>query len=367
MIIQSVALQHIRNHKSLVVPFAPDITVIAGDNATGKTTIIEALALLATGDSFRATKMEELLQFEAELGRIKTVLVDLLDTETGTDELEIIVTPGEVQGKKTAKRLFSVNGVRRRKKDAIGKFYAVVFRPEDMRLIEGSPGRRRQFFDTALAALHQDYAYALKQYDQTLKRRNKLLSQIKEGEQPRSTLAYWSSSILKHGTVLQEFRRTFLQEFASVPFPLDFTVSYEPSIISEERLEQYANKEVAAGYTLIGPHKDDLAVQLLMRGERRDIAVYGSRGQQRLAVLWLKFCELAYAKQVLEQAPILLLDDILSELDDESQQLALQTAREQQTVITTADAQVADMLYQQFADAKHYQLTNGQDTKLTEK
>lgn len=348
-----------------MVPLVPEITVIAGDNATGKTTIIEALALLATGDSFRASKIEELLQFGAELGRIKTVLVEVLDTEAGTDELEIIVTPGEVQGKKTAKRLFSVNGVRRRKKDAVGKFYAVVFRPEDMRLIEGSPARRRQFLDTALAALHQDYAYALKQYDQTLKRRNKLLSQIKDGEQPRTTLAYWSNLLLKHGQTLQEHRQAFLQRFTGVEFPIDFTIGYLPSIISEERLAKYADKEIAAGYTLVGPHKDDFEVRLPMQGEKRSISVYGSRGQQRLAVLWLKFSELEYAKEVLLQAPILLLDDILSELDDESEQLALQTAEQQQTVITTADAQVAELLHEQFPEALHYQLTNGQDTKLS--
>jgi DNA replication and repair protein RecF len=336
------------------------MTVIAGDNATGKTTIIESLALLATGESFRVEKIEEIIQFAADLGRIKAVFADGLDSETGSDEVEVIITPGQVQGKTMAKRLFSVNGVRRRKKDAVGKFYAVVFRPEDMRLIEGSPGRRRQFFDIALSALHPEYSHALSQYESNLKRRNKLLSQIKDGEQSVTTLLYWSAAILKHGQVLQEHRQQFLQTFVQVPFDLDFTVGYLPSLISEDRLNTYRDREIAAGHSLIGPHKDDFEVQLLMQAERRNIALYGSRGQQRLGVLWLKLCELGYARQTLSQDPVLLLDDILSELDDEHQRLALKTASEQQTIVTTADVEVEKILRKRFADAYHYQLSINQ-------
>lgn len=356
MLIESLSLQHIRNYTSLAIDFSPEITVISGDNATGKTTIVEALALLSTGESFRAEKIEEVLQFDAQLGRIKVTLVDGLDTESGKDEVEVIVTPGQVQGKTTAKRIFSVNRVRRRKKDAAGKFYTVVFRPEDMRLIEGSPGRRRQFVDTTLSSLHQEYAYALTQYERSLKRRNKLLFQIKENKQPATTLAYWDAGVLKYGQILQAYRQSYLQSFAGAAFPLDFTIGYLPSVISEEKMKTYKDREIAAGHTLIGPHKDDFEVRLLMQGERRSSAIYGSRGQQRLGVLWLKFCELSYAHKTLNQAPVLLLDDILSELDDDSQQLALETAREQQTLITTADEEVASGLQLKFKKGFHYQL-----------
>lgn len=356
MLVQSLALQHIRNHTSLMIDFSPEITVVFGDNATGKTTIVEALALLATGESFRADKIEEVLQFGAQLGRIKAILAEGLDSESGTDEVEVIITPGQVQGKTTAKRIFSVNGVRRRKKDAAGKFYAIVFRPEDMRLIEGSPSRRRQFIDTALTTLHQDYTHALTQYERSLKRRNKLLAQIRDGEQPETTLAYWDNSVVKYGQILQNQRKLYLQSFAGTDFPLDFTISYLPSIISEEKLSEYRSREIIVGHTLAGPHKDDFEVRLMMRQERRNVALYGSRGQQRLGVLWLKFCELAYARSVLKQKPVLLLDDILSELDEESQKLALHTATEQQTVITTANTEIAQHLQQKFQDYNYKQV-----------
>lgn len=359
MIIKSLALQHIRNHTSTSFKLSPNVTVLFGDNASGKTTIIEGLSLLSTGNSFRATKIEELLQFGAELGRIKAVLGNLLDTESGTDELEVIITPGEVQGRKTARRLFSVNGVRRRKKDAVGKFYAVVFRPEDMRLIEGSPARRRGFIDSALSTLHQDYEYSLSQYEKTLKRRNKLLSQIRDGEQSASSLNFWNVSLVKHGEVLQKQRRNFLSEFVGASAPLPFLIQYQPSIISEERIKQYASREIAAGHTLIGPHKDDFSVLLPMKGEDRNIAAFGSRGQQRLAVLWLKISELNYAHKIMQQAPILLLDDILSELDSDSRQLALEIANQQQTMITTASEQTARKIAPLFSQVLLLELNEG--------
>ncbi len=362
MKISGLALQNVRGHSSLVLKFPEMATVIVGPNASGKTTIIEALSLLATGESFRAGKIEEMINFDAELGRIKAVVADLRDSESGKDEIEAVLTNGEVQGKRTAKRLFSVNGIRRRKKDAIGKFYAVVFRPEDMRLIEGSPGRRRNFLDAPLLALHHEYARSAKEYDQVLRRRNKLLLQVREGEQPRTSLQYWNLSLVKHGEIVQRYRRQFLQTFREVSFPLDFLIEYKPSVISESRIGQYLDREIAVGHTLVGPHKDDFVVTLPINSDFRDIAVYGSRGQQRLAVLWLKFCEIEYASAQLNEKPLLLLDDILSELDNDSRKLALAVVPEYQTIITTTQRQVVKNIAKKISPA---QLLEFQDGKLT--
>ncbi len=352
MKINGVSLQNIRKIASLTLKLPQQTTVILGPNASGKTTIVEALALIATGESFRAGKIEEIISFDEELGRIKVVVADLADSESGTDEIEAVLTHGEVQGKKTAKRLFSVNNIRRRQKDVVGKFYSVVFRPEDMRLVEGSPGRRRSFLDTPLAALHQEYSRAAGEYEKVLRRRNKLLAQIRDGEQPKTTLEYWNLSLLKHGQVMQQHRRDLLQEFRQVKFPVNFLIEYQPSVISSERLVQYANREIAAGHTLIGPHKDDFYITISMEGEYRDIATYGSRGQQRLAVLWLKFCELQYAAAVLNDKPLLLLDDILSELDKDSKKLALAAVQDYQSLVTTIDEKVALEIAAQTTDSK---------------
>lgn len=352
MRVKGVALQHIRKLDNLTLNFAKQTSIIVGPNASGKTTVIEALSLISSGNSFRATKIEEMIAFGEELGRIKVAMEELVDSETGTDEIEVMLTSGLVQGQKSQKRIFVVNGVKRRRKDAVGKFYAVVFRPEDMRLVEGSPSRRRNFMDTVLSSLYPEYARALGEYEKVLKRRNKLLTQVRDGEQPTSTLEYWNLALLKNGTILQKHRRDMLEDFRGADFPLKFLVDYEPSVISADRLKQYVSREIASGHTLIGPHKDDFFVSLSMVGEFRDVAIYGSRGQQRLAVLWLKFCELQFATSVLNQKPLLLLDDILSELDDSSRSLVLRAMKAHQSVITTVDNGIAKEIVQQLESSQ---------------
>lgn len=359
--IQRLFLSNFRNHQSSLFEFDPAVTLVIGDNAQGKTAIIEALALLATGNSFRAEKVEEMITFGAELGRAKGLLSD----ET---ELEVLLTRGLVQGKKTQSRLYSVNNVRRRKIDFIGKLQVVAFRPEDMRLIEGSPGRRREFLDTALCLVDRGYAQSLSVYEQALKRRNRLLSQVKDGLAPATTLTYWNLQLLKHGQRLQDTRLKFLNSFSSVDFPVPFSVEYQPSLMTEARQQEYASREIAAGHTLIGPHKDDIAVMLSgwptaalsathsSLPEVWPVATYGSRGQQRLGVIWLKMCELMYLENVGGTRPILLLDDVLSELDESVRSLVLELANRQQTIVTTTEPEVAERVLQHYPGAKNIHL-----------
>ncbi len=382
MILTGIALQNFRLHKNYFLKFTNETTVIIGNNAVGKTSIVEAVNLLATGNSFRAGKVEEMVEFESDLARVKGVIVDTSGEKSAnrneennsskttakvstvnapTDEVEIILTRGIVNGKRTQHRLFSVNGVRRRKKDATGKFFTVSFRPEDMRMIEGLSSRRRAFLDTVLSLLFLEYEVALKNYEQTLIRRNKLIQQIKDARQPRTVLQYWDLNLVKYGEILQKFRQQFLESFASVEFPLDFSVEYDPSLISAERLAQYKDREILAGHTLIGPHKDDIILFLnswrehgvktkvdneVAKTQREPkqpklrLDTFGSRGQQRLGVLWLKFCELEYLKNQSKVSTVLLLDDILSELDDESKTLALSVLKKYQSIVTTTEPSV---------------------------
>lgn len=333
--VKSLSLQNLRAYSSFSLNFDQPATAIIGANASGKTTILEALYLALTGNSFRGQHISELISFGAELGRVQLQLAE--------DIVEVMVTRGEVQGKRTLGRLFSVNGIRRRKQDAIGRVFPVLFRPEDMRLIEGSTGRRRAFLDDALVVLHPEYARALKTYEQTLVRRNKLLGQVKEREQPASALTYWNAGVLKHGEVIQKYRRDFLHQCSAADFALPFTVTYDPSVISVERQTQYLPREIAAGHSLIGPHRDDFFVNLPIGGEARNIAQFGSRGQQRMAVLWMKLCELRYAQR-LQKPVILLLDDILSELDADSKQHALALIPQYQSIITSTESETLEIV-----------------------
>lgn len=347
MFLSGISLQQFRNYRQQTILFSSPITIIIGENAQGKTSIIEAINLLATGDSFRATEVEEMIQFGAELARVKGKITDAEE-----HELEVMITRGQLQGKRVQGRVYSVNNVRRRKKDFLNHLYTVAFRPEDMRLIEGSPSRRRQYIDTVLTVLDREYAASHKTYEETLKRRNKLLQQVREGEAPRSTLTYWTNALVKHGSILQEKRRQFFAFFPSVEFPMPFSVEYTPSVISEERIQEYADREIAAGHTLIGPHKDDFVVSLPLQGQVVSIALYGSRGQQRLAVLWLKVVEMQYMWHEAETRPLLLLDDILSELDETHRHHVMSLLHEGQSIVTTTEERMVQEILETYLDTK---------------
>lgn len=349
MIIKSLALQNFRNFTMNNFNFA-QTNLIFGANGIGKTSIIEAIYLLASANSFRAGKVEEMIRLEAELGRVQG-LIDLeghddgVEAELETEELklEAILTRGIVGGRKTQYRLFAVNDIRRRKKDFLAFFKAVVFRPEDLRLVEGSPSRRRSFLDGALSMVSQEYALALGRYEQTLKRRNRLLQKVNEGREGREVLNFWNLNLVKNGEFLQEKRSNLIEFIREVVFPFELNIEYLPSLISERRLAEHLDKEIMLGHSLIGPHKDDFQLRFSQEEKGIDnlsLLAYGSRGQQRLGVLWLKVAELQFLTDKIGYQPVLLLDDILSELDVHSKAMVLSLLASYQTILTTADEDV---------------------------
>ncbi len=418
MLLRSLSLQHFRSHHTFQCEFTERATILIGPNGSGKSSILEAIHLFSIGKSIRALQTSEMISLGKELARVqvvaatetagqatsqvKTVQVRTLpaktarvtpsqaddfesghkagsstkdkgnndtnneeidDDDTGDDdepervELEAMITRGIVGGRKTSSKLWSVNGVRRAQRTAVGSLKSVLFRPEDMRLIEGSPARRREYLNAPLTQLYPEYMTAIDTYDKYLTRRNKLLLAVREGEQPRTVLTYWNEGLLKHGQIIQRHRQQFFTTLPLLHIALPFTATYQPSVISLERQKEYLEKEIAAGHTLIGPHKDDFVVFLpaswLPPGadEQSDVTqefsvtIYGSRGQQRLAVLWLKLAEAAYLHMISGEKPLLLLDDILSELDEESRERIQQLAEEYQTILTTIDVAEAKKLF----------------------
>lgn len=338
MTLSTLTLTAFRVYRKKAFALTAPLTIFLGDNAVGKTTILEAIYLIATGESFRAGRTDEMIQFDEELSRVQG--------EVGHDTIEVILTRGLVQGKKTPSRIFLKNGVKKQKRKVIGSLAAVIFRPEDMRLIEGSPTRRRQFLDAPLKMLYPEYEHALSTYEQALKRKNKLLPLIKEGKAQKTVLHFWNQALVKHGTKLQRYRGRLLEFFSSITFPLNFRGEYHPSVISDDRQQEYLEREIAAGKCLIGPQKDDISVTLPIGREFRNVGVFGSRGQQRMAVLWLKFCELAFVRENSEQQPLLLLDDILSELDQDMRKLVISVTSDYQTILTTAVQSAVDEVLQ---------------------
>ena len=332
MTLSSLELKDFRNYGQKEFELAAGITVLVGDNATGKTNILEALYLLATGDSFRANRIDEMIRFGCELGRVRTIIDD--------KDLEVMVTTGNVGGRVVPKRRFLVDGAGRRKSDFIGAFAAVMFRPEDLILMDGSPSDRRKYLDRAIAQTDRDYARSLAVFEQALRRRNKLLLALRDNLAQRSALTFWDNLLIKHGQELQEKRLTFIAFVNNLWGRSDLfshlEVRYDKSLLNEQRLEQYTQEELAAGHTLVGPHKDDFSVATNSTHPARDLAVFGSRGEQRMAVLGLKLGELYFLEDHRPDRVILLLDDIFSELDPDHRQEVLRVMQNRQVVLTSA-------------------------------
>lgn len=327
--ISSVVLTNFRNYPQKKIDLSETTTVLLGNNATGKTNFLEAVYLLATGDSFRASRIEEMVRFGEELGRVRALRPE-------EPELEVVVTGGMVGGKTVAKRKYLIDSAGKRKSDFVGAIAAVIFRPEDLVLVEGSPSGRRKFLDRAIAQVDRDYARSLSVYEQALRRRNRLLQDLKGGKSTRHSLSFWDSLIIKHGQVLQE-KRLELIAFVNDLWGRSelfnhLKLEYDKSLLNEERLATYANEEVAAGYTLVGPHKDDF--RLLSKD--RDLGTFGSRGEQRMAVLALKIGELYFLENRRQERVILLLDDIFSELDPQHRGEVLRVMQNRQVVLTSA-------------------------------
>jgi len=236
--------------------------------------------------------------------------------------------------------------VARGKVKFVGRLVSVMFRPEDLRLIEGSPGRRRQFLDEILIQSDSNYARCLTAYERALRSRNRLLRAIREGEATRQQLSFWDQAVIKNGNILTERRREYLDYLTRVETSFGrYKLEYEYSTVSAARLAQYAREEVAAGHTLVGPHKDDFLVNEVMNDEfRKNLHSFGSRGEQRLGVLFLKIASMKYLEKKLGVRPILLLDDVFSELDDEHRGEIMKMMKGRQVIITTAKEEVLEIV-----------------------
>lgn len=333
-----IELSNFRSYTNYRLDLAP-LTVLLGDNGVGKTNVIEAITLLATGLSQRAQKIEEMVRFGQEVASVSGIVEDVGGTYTS---LSVVLTKGVVIGHKTPKRRYLIDGVARTRARLVGKLPVVSFRPEDMRLIEGSPSRRRQYLDETISSANPEYVRSLAVYDSSLRQRNRLLDTIREGGGSRAQLTYWDQSILKHGEIITKCRRNlidYLNEQVKVNFG-DFVVHYDASIISPARLKQYEVEEVLAGHTLVGPHKDDISIS----EQKKDLMTYGSRGEQRLGVLFFKLGALSYIEKTTGSKPLILLDDIFSELDLGHRGEILLIIKDHQCVITTAEPDVVDLL-----------------------
>ena len=252
----------------------------------------------------------------------------------GPIDLEADVTVGEVGGHRVPIKRYFVNGVTRRQIDFVGNLKAVLFWPEDLKMVTDSPSLRRRYLDFVLVQVDREYRRSLLSYEKGLRQRNRLLEKIREGESSRNQLIFWDQLLVKTGNYLTATRVSYIEAINQGDKPFgQFHLKYDQSIISENRLAQYAEEEVAAASTLVGPHRDDF---IFFEG-KRNLADFGSRGEQRLVILWLKLAELEFVSVRSGERPVLLLDDIFSELDHRHRDEVVRVMEKQQTILTTAD------------------------------
>lgn len=319
--ISKIRLQNFRNLPDAVFEFSNKVTVIVGSNASGKTNLLESIYLISTGKSFKANVETQLINIEKDFARVKGLV-------EGDVKLELIVA-------RDRPKRFLVNGVPRQLVNFSGNLKVVLFAPQDLDLVTQAPSLRRKFLDNLLSLSDKEYHRAVLSYEKGLRARNKLLFRIREENLSRTQLMFWNQLLIKNGDYISQKRQEFI-DFTNTTRSLEnkkFSLSYDKSAISEKRLEQYANEEIASATTLVGPHRDDF----LFQETERNLHDFGSRGEQRMAVLWLKLGELSYLEGKTQTKPTLLLDDIFSELDEKHREIVFEIARNQQTIITTAD------------------------------
>ena len=325
--LKSISLQNFRNYKRKHFDFS-DITLVVGRNTAGKTNLIEAVYFASTGDSFKTEKDTQAIAFSEDFAKITA--------HTKENKLELLLAAGSMVKGTISKRYF-VNGVGRRRLDFVGHLPSVLFSPSDLEIVIDSPGIRRQFLDEVLEQTDRNYRISHLSFLKSLRQRNALLAKASEtGRRNEREFEYWDKILIESGQEITNKREVLINFINSQKKEIfDFSIVYDKSTISKERLLEYEQAELASKVTLVGPHRDDLIFLFKKNKENKELKFFGSRGQQRLAILELKLLQLLYMEKMLGERPLLLLDDIFSELDSEHINLVLTIAPLQQTIITT--------------------------------
>jgi len=339
MKISQLNLTNFRNHTRYKISLDGNTTLITGRNGAGKTNILEAIHLLSGARSQRTKYDRDLIQFDKTFCTISGDVTKTDDVENL--ELQIVASPTfENAAVKKAK----INKVPKTIAALTGVFSTVLFSPEDINIITGPPSDRRKFLDSVLSVASREYKKALDAYTKALRQRNKLLEQILETGKGRDQLDYWTTQILKDGKYIQESRQKLIDFFnTKINSKISKVnghkaINYDKNLISEERLDKYSDREVFAKSTLVGPHRDDIKIL----SDAKDIAEFGSRGQQREAMLGIRMCQIDFFEDAKKEKPVLLLDDIFSEFDKAHREMVMDIIYDYQTIIT--DTEVPDFM-----------------------
>lgn len=339
--------------------FDKSTNIFYGDNAQGKTNILEAVYLSGTTKSHRGTKDKDMIQFGANESHIETIV------EKNGIKYQI-----DMHLKKNSPKGIAINKIPIRKaSELFGIINIVFFSPEDLNIIKNGPGERRRFIDLELSQLDKVYLNNLSNYNCIVNQRNHLLKEIDYNKGALETLDIWDIQLIQYGNKIIERRQKFIEEINKIISNIhkkltgnreDIKIVYEPSngaLSFEQALLKNKEKDLRIKSTSVGPHRDDIAFLV----SDIDIRKYGSQGQQRTAALSLKLSEIELVKQSIHDTPVLLLDDVLSELDKHRQNYLLDSIHDIQTLITCTG--VDEFVNHRFSINKVFHVQNGQVTK----
>ena len=360
MWIQRLTLSNFRNYRAQELTLAKGPSLLLGGNSQGKSNLLEAAFLLATTRSSRAQTEGELIHWDALSDPQPVARVAArIERRDGPLEIEVVIA-GRPQGTERARvpasKRLRVNGVPRRQADVVGQLTAVLFSTNDMELISGAPSERRRYLDVMLSQLQPAYMAALQRYGKVVSQRNALLRRIQSGEAGADELDFWDEELAGHGATLVGERAQAVEALAGHAREAhrqlsgnteELAIAYAPRLegwtgerpdelvaMLRQALESGRQRDIGAGVTLTGPHRDDLII--LLNGVAA--ASFASRGQERTAALALRLAEARYMADSKDDLPVVLLDDVLSELDEDRRRAVISSLGEwDQILITSAD------------------------------
>ena len=334
MYITKIKLKNFRNYEEQEIELEKNINVFYGDNAQGKTNIIESIFLCSLGKSFRAKKDIELIQFNKEFS-------------TSYIEFKKSDRDGNIKIDLSQKKNIYLNGIRiKRLSDLLGNINVVLFTPDDINILKDGPEKRRRFLDIMIGQLRPNYVHVLNMYNETIKQRNNYLKQIRDENKSEELLEIWDEKLLEYGEKIYTYRKQFVEKIKTKINNIHKKITDEKEEIKIEYISNCENKDkylellkdrrkldIIKGFTTKGIHRDDINIYI----NDKLVGIYGSQGQNRTAVLSLKISELKVIYDEVGEYPILLLDDFMSELDEKRRSKLLENIDNTQVIITCTD------------------------------
>ena len=361
MMIKSLALSDYRNYDSLTIEFCNGTNILYGDNAQGKTNILEAIYVSATTKSHKGSKDKDIVHFNKEEAHIRTNI-----------EKDGVPSRIDMHLRKNKSKGIAVDGQKLKKAaDLLGLCNVVFFSPEDLGIIKNGPSERRRFVDMELCQLDQFYLYNLNNYNKIVNQRNTLLKDMYFNPQLRETLNIWDMQLVSYGSKIIERRKLFVDQLNEIIYDIhkklsggkeEIRIVYEPDVKIEEfekELSLNQDRDIKAKMTTVGPHRDDFSFMIA----DTDIRKFGSQGQQRTAALSLKLSEIEIVKKITKDTPILLLDDVLSELDSNRQNYLLNSIGDIQTIITCTGLE--EFVNNRFEINRVFHVSNGEVKQMS--